>query len=448
VPPTLEQAVALHRAGRSAEAAVAYEALLEADPRLSAARHNLGMLRLGQGNLARALALLELAFAEDGRNEGWLQSLPVIGLSLYASGCWEDALRWLDRASTRLPPDAPAQAEIRAALKRARPRDYLAAEVWDPLARQSLLRHSPRESSTYVYAIDVVGTCNLRCPTCPVGNFPAAERPKGFMAVEMFERVVAKIAAERVAERPEIWLFNWGEPLLHPELATLIGIVRRHGFACHLSTNLNVEHGLREMVRAAPDNLKISLSGFTPQDYARTHARGRLALVKANMYLLRHYLDKYHVATRVWVGHHLYKGTESQVPQVKALCDELGFEHHPIAAFYMPLERLLGAVRGDGPPDPTLELLLERPLAYVPRIRRQRSERHDCELRFNQTVINHDGTVALCCSVYDRANMLGLSFLDTPHADLEAAKYRHPFCGTCIENGLSYAVRDARRIED
>lgn len=443
-PPTQRQidtAVAHHREGRLDAAISGYEVILAADPRQSALRHNLGLLRLGQGQLAVALRLLDQAFAEDGEHAGWLQSLPTIGLTLVQHGAWEDALPWLERGALRL----PGHAELQQALARARPRNYLAPEVFDPVQQRSLLRHAPREAASYVYAIDVVGTCNLRCPTCPVGNFAAAERPKGFMALAMFEQILAKIVAEQVCERPEIWLFNWGEPLLHPELPALIAAVKRLGLPCHLSSNLNIEHGLRGVVKANPDNLKISLSGFTPESYAITHARGDLLLVKANMYLLRHWLDHYQSSTRVWVGHHIYKGNEGQVEAVRALCQELRFEHHPIGAFFQPMERLMAVLDGSAPPQPILERLVQHPREYVSRIRATRSERHDCELRFNQTVINHDGSVALCCSVYDKPNMLGLDFLATPHAELEQAKYGHPFCRKCMASGVSYSVRDARR---
>ena len=61
-------------------------------------------------------------------------------------------------------------------------------------------------------------------------------------------------------------------------------------------------------------------------------------------------------------------------------------------------------------------------------------------MRFNQTVINHDGTVALCCTVYEPQNMLGVAFLDENFATLEARKYRHPFCRTCYSHGLAYTA--------
>lgn len=440
--PTLDQAVALHRQGRTDEAAAAYEVLLAGDPQQPSVRHNLGLIRLGQGAAARALPLLEQALAEDGDAAIWATSLPLVGLTLFDQGLWESAHVWLERAAAH----DPAHAGVQAALQRARPRDYLNPEVFDPQQQRTLLRHAPREAGSYVYAIDVVGTCNLRCPTCPVGNFQAADRPKGFMAVDLFERILDKIVAECPAGRPQVWLFNWGEPLLHPDLPALVAATKRRGLPCHLSTNLNVHRGLRELARANPDELKISLSGFTPQRYARTHARGDLRLVKANMHLLRYWLDEAGATTRVWVGHHIYKGGETEVPQVRALCDELGFEHHPTAAFYQPLERVVELIDGKAAPDPVIEDLLEPPPVYVARINATRSQRHDCELRFNQTAINFDGSVALCCSVYDRPNMLGLDFVDTPHAQLEAAKYAHPFCKSCMAHGLSYAVRDAQKM--
>ena len=67
--PTPEQAIALHQAGQVDAAAAAYERLLAADPRQPSLRHNLGMIRLHQRSTARALPLLEQAWAEDGGHD-------------------------------------------------------------------------------------------------------------------------------------------------------------------------------------------------------------------------------------------------------------------------------------------------------------------------------------------------------------------------------------------
>ncbi len=434
----LQAAIAHHQAGRLAEAESAYGALLQAAPQDVAVRHNLGMVRLGLRNFLGAVALLEEAYVADPANPAWGDSCRIIAATLFEHRHWEHARPWLERMLERNPQDQQA----RNTLERIAPRDYLAPEIFDPLQQRVLRRNAPRESSTYLYAIDIVGTCNLRCPTCPVGNSDASDRPKGFMQPELFERILAKIRADAAVAQPEVWLFNWGEPLLHPRLPELIGMLRRVGLPAHLSTNLNVERGIAELAKAQPDSIKISLSGFTPETYSRTHARGDIGLVKANMYLLRHHLDKQRAATRVWVGHHLYKSNQAQAAAVRALCDELRFEHHPIAAFYQPIERLVDLLEGRSQGAPVMDDLLEHPLVYLKRIKGQRSGDYDCELRFNQTVINHDGSVALCCSVYEQAQMLGVNFLDTSHAELEAHKYRHPFCKTCMGHSLEYSVSE------
>ena len=86
-----------------------------------------------------------------------------------------------------------------------------------------------------------------------------------------------------------------------------------------------------------------------------------------------------------------------------------------------------------------LDQLLEHPASYLRRFAATRDRGYDCELRANQTVINHDGTVALCCSVYEPENQLGLAFVDAPRALIEQRKYAHPTCASCQRLGLAYA---------
>ena len=93
----------------------------------------------------------------------------------------------------------------------------------------------------FSFVIDVIGTCNLSCPSCPVGNFQEARNASGVMAPELLEQILKKAESECSVEY--IALYNWTEPLLHPALPKLIRTVHDHGFRCFLSSNLN-RHGL------------------------------------------------------------------------------------------------------------------------------------------------------------------------------------------------------------
>src|SRR5258705_13233087 len=96
------------------------------------------------------------------------------------------------------------------------------------------------------YLVDIVGTCNLRCPSCPVGNFKnssfvSASRPKGFMEFDLFTKILDKAEAE-CAERGdlvEVFLYNWGEPLIHPKIAEFVAELARRKIRFFISTNLN-----------------------------------------------------------------------------------------------------------------------------------------------------------------------------------------------------------------
>lgn len=439
----MDRAMAAQRAGRLPEASALYEQVLAAQPHNLFARHNLGIVRIAQGRLADAERLIEQAVAAYPTESQTANARRELGLALYRAGHWERAARWLEQALVFFRGDA----ELLAALQRARPRAHLAPEVFDPGRGTVLRRGAPRESATYVYAVDVVGTCNLRCPTCPVGNFTEARRPKGFMPLDTFEKVLAKIVRERVADRPEVWLFSWGEPLLHPDLPAIIERINAAGLESHLSSNLNIRKGLEAVIRARPTSLKISISGVSDETYARTHAGGKLALVLENMRAIRRFLDQHGSQTRVWVGHHIYRSNQHEVGRLAAICAELGFEHHPIAAFYQPLEKLIALAQGHAPPDPIMEDMLEHPRDYLRRFKAVRRRDYDCELRYNQTAINFDGSVSLCCSVYDEPGMLGASFLDETNEQLQERKYRHPLCNTCMDLGLHYAPSDLALLE-
>lgn len=80
-------------------------------------------------------------------------------------------------------------------------------------------------------------------------------------------------------------VFNWSEPLLHPQLPELIAAARRRGIFTCVSTNLNAGdpplfHGL---VDAELDHLIISISGVDQQTYEQYHRGGKLERVWSNL---------------------------------------------------------------------------------------------------------------------------------------------------------------------
>ena len=436
----MQVAVSAHRKGDLVHARGLYESLIERFPERVDVQHNLGLVCLLTGFVAKGAHLMATAIEADPDNAGMQNSPKLLGMELYRHMYWEQALPWLKRAIQQDPNDA----ELHQTVARISDRAYLAPEAFDPLAGRTLKRYSPREASDYIYTIDIAGTCNLRCPSCPVGNSVDSLRVNTMMKMTLFKQIIQKISAETPSPSAQIRLYNWGEPLLHPRLAEILELIHNAGFTSHLSSNLNIKPAyLEKMVAANPTELKVSLSGFTQSSYSQTHTKGDIALVIDNLRAMRTWLDQYESSTHVWVNFHRYKSNLEDEAPMRDLCAELGFGFYPIDAFYQPLDKLIALAEGDESvlKEPVVEQLLNAPAEHLKYLKAHQLSDYDCELRFNQMVINADGSVAQCCALYDSSSMPSIAFLEHQHVDIERAKYTNPVCKRCTKLGLNFAPK-------
>ena len=299
-----------------------------------------------------------------------------------------------------------------------------------------------------VFDIDIVGTCNLACPSCPSGNFLATElsaekRPSGLMKIELFREILAKISNELPGQH-SISLFNWGEPLLHPHVDEFVAATKEYpNLKSLVSTNLNAKADLTALVKAKPHWMRVSLSGWTQATYERTHRRGNINLVKSNLYRLRYLMDLLDSQFDVEVHYHLYKHNLADAIPTSLVAKELGFAFHAIEAFFMPIEKVLREIAGEplnADDEATIANLLISPRERA-HLRRD-VEVADCILRANQVAINFDGSVALCCGTYDYSNNVAKSFLDQPIMQLQQTRAGHDLCRSCFAGKLAVESYD------
>ncbi len=457
----IDIAVEHHQAGRLLDATILYQQVLDAEPRHVDANHLLGVIAYQEDRFDAAIDLIGKALRdrahEDAIRVNYGRALMGAGRvlegaeALWSGGYYdeaedacrdaieatpEDHLLYILLSRILMDKDLPREAEaaIYEAFRRAPSR---VAPVGD--GPRDLSEYS-RVAKNFTYVVDIVGTCNLRCPSCPVGNLSAIERPKGFMDVGLFEDIVKKIKTECSDETPNLMLFNWGEPFLHPKLPEIIGIAKAHALPVMLSSNLSTKLDFRDVIRAEPETIKISLSGMTQEIYGKTHARGNIETVKENMRNLRRHIDEFGAKTFVWVNYHKYRHNIGDYGDAVEFARSLNFDLMPIAAFFQPLEKMVELVENRLPDadKKLVDLLIDHPLVGAIMNKRIMDPALDCELRSKMMTINHDGSVALCCGVYKTENMLGAQFTDLPHQELQALKYEHDFCKTCYKSYLAF----------
>jgi MoaA/NifB/PqqE/SkfB family radical SAM enzyme len=304
--------------------------------------------------------------------------------------------------------------------------------LWARTVAHRLL-HRPGDPMPPYLNVDVIGSCNLRCPSCPVGN-TGPTNPTGLMAPDLLDAVVRKAAREYGVV--QVGLFNWTEPLLHPKLPELIRVVNRAGLTCALSSNLNVMRNIDEVLRAKPYSLRISLSGFTQPVYSRTHKGGDVERVKANMRALAEAKARLGSAARVHVYYHKYRHNLHEVEPMRRFAAGLGFDWLESWAYYMPVERAIEVAEGTLPADQVRFVESQFALPIREAVAAAKGFKGEPCRIIDDITLDHRGNAVLCCGVYDQAaNRLG-HFLDLSPAQMAAAKAKHRTCGRCAKHGV------------
>jgi len=294
----------------------------------------------------------------------------------------------------------------------------------------------PEDQAITTYYIDLVGSCNLRCPSCPIGNSRGVDRPVGVMSEQLFKDIVQKIRRESPAVKL-LWLFNWTEPVLHPRLPALIAIAREYGFRVCLSSNLNAGKHFDQVMAAEPCVWIVSLSGFTQDVYARGHTAGDIEVVKDNMRRLSELRKRYGNKTDVSVSYHCYNDNlGAEYENMRDFCASLDLACVPTLAYFYPLEKLFDYF--DGSLSEEDQVLVNRLIVSPAEASKLALARpsEDCGLRSKMMSINCDGSVSLCCTVFDKKYAISESYLDVSLAELQARKYRHETCKACMSKGL------------
>ena len=306
-------------------------------------------------------------------------------------------------------------------------------------ALQSQHLWTPNSKKKWQFDIDLVGSCNLTCPSCPVGNLSESRTQEKYMRPELLDRIIRKGKSE--CRLTEVNLYNWTEPFLHPNLPEMIRIVRSHKVRCGLSTNLNLIRNIDGVMEANPDLFKVSLSGFTQETYGKTHRGGDIEIVKRNMAEVALAKRRAGGTTALVVAYHRYLGNHEDENAMKVYAESLGYEMEPAWAFFMPLEKMLAFVGSDlidvelYEEDQRIIDSLALPLGDAVEAAKN-SQQQRCDLRERRMAISANGVVTLCCASFDQSKFKLGSYIDTPINELQEMKYRHNMCNACMHNGL------------
>jgi MoaA/NifB/PqqE/SkfB family radical SAM enzyme len=269
---------------------------------------------------------------------------------------------------------------------------------------QRLLRRDRVIGMPPKYFVDPINICDLRCPLCPTGRGVLA-RPAGRMPLEDLRQVVDEIAP--YAYRIE--LYNWGEPLLHPDIFDMIEYVSQRRISVGLSSNLNhldQDMALR-LVSSGLSQLVVSVDGANQASYSAYRQRGDLQAVLSNLKMLletRRSLESQtpFIIWRMLVGKH----NEHEVQTVRSMAHATGVD-----AF------MTGTLLVDTrDPEQADQWLPTDPAYSGYDYDHELQNTWDCNDLWELMVINWDGGVSPCCWLHDAQYDFGNAVQQTVRA--------------------------------
>lgn len=289
-----------------------------------------------------------------------------------------------------------------------------------------------RELNDIDPSIDIVGSCNLKCISCPRGNMEDPS-PKGVMKLEDYRKVLDKLLAE-IPLLGSIQLYAWGEPFLHKKLPEIIAMNREAKVLTAISTNLNVKVDFDRFLIEKPDWIKVSASGFGP-NYEITHTGGKWDVFLKNLHRLADSRDRVHPELQIVLNYHLYKhNCEDDYINMKALCKELGLIFRSNHAYVYPLDIVMDDLEGRAIPkqaEDTKKLLL---MTMEEGVKKAQALKHLPCPEERCLPITWDRKVRFCGVYFDP--FLADDFLAGSVNNLMETRKQSKFCEHCKSHGL------------
>ena len=231
--------------------------------------------------------------------------------------------------------------------------------------------------------VEPTNLCNFNCVMC---SRRRSSRPLGLMSLDLFGAILDDARRCRKTIR-WLTLHNDGEPLLHPDLATMIHMAKSSGAVeyVHFNTNgqLLTEETAAALVKAGLDDITVSIDALTQETFARVKRAGDLQTVSENTRRL--------MIVKAKLGR--------SNPWVRAKIIDLPLTAAELSGFY--------AYWGPRVDEVQVQPIHNAAGGISAEVNTDNQQRHPCSLPWYALAVNWDGTVSPCCVDLSGENIVG-----------------------------------------
>ncbi|HEB71906.1 MAG TPA: hypothetical protein ENI77_04730 [Nitrospirae bacterium] len=288
---------------------------------------------------------------------------------------------------------------------------------------------------------EIAGVCNAKCPYCITGNKNAP--PGKIISAGMFSDILGKLFAEKVIDQnTRIYLFNKGEPFLHPNLSGIIDILHNYNLKYEISTNGSIVPHIDKKLVSGLQLLTFSMPGFSQNSYDKIHGFD-FEEIKTNMTEIVRQLKQHGYENFININYHLYQFSLLEIKDCEFFARKLGISLEPMFAFINDWW-IFNDWLNDNLSQDTQKKMMEELLFFseYKRLLKSAPEGYSCD-QFNVLVIDEEGNMATCCGLpkehedYHCGNVLNDDIDQTLRN-----KFNKPVCDYCHKEGITYALNE------
>jgi len=249
---------------------------------------------------------------------------------------------------------------------------------YERITGKSVLKSKP-----YLLTLDVTNACILKCPFCPTG-LGKKGRKKGFMNFNDYKKIIDELKDYLFI----VNLYNWGEPLIHPEISRFVKYAQDNNISTSISTNLNIfnEKLAEKLIKVRLESLIIALDGTNKSSYSKYRRRGNFNKVMENLKLiLKKKKDLKSDLYVIW-QFLVFRHNEKEIEKAKKIAERLGVDE---IDFCIPI-------------------CYDK--SWQSSVKKFQRQKENCNFLWRNLIIHCDGGIAPCCYEFYKKNDFGNIF--------------------------------------
>ncbi len=204
----------------------------------------------------------------------------------------------------------------------------MARTVWEKKLGRTEVKSKP-----FIMFLEVNNICNLHCPFCLTGKGKSADRPLRNMTLDEMKKSIEDLSDHLYF----LQLYNWGEPLLNPDLFDFIKYARQRGVFTMVSSNMNFTRSstAEQVVGSGLDYFIAAIDGFSPQTYEQYRRGGKFQKtidnLKAILDIRKKMASPYPFVEWQYV---VFKHNQHELESAREYANNIGVDYfHPIKGY-------------------------------------------------------------------------------------------------------------------